>query len=355
MSAIADLHGALALARRRWFRADPGRRAGVIRPVISVGNLAVGGRGKTPLVAALARLLVEMGERPAILTRGYARRDRRRDLLVVHDGVRLHADVEAAGDEPLMLARSLGDVAVVVAADRVLAAVVAESRLGCTVHLLDDGFQHHRLERDLDCVVVTEDDVTRGAMMPSGRLREPLVALADADVVFTDAEALPTVTECAVSLGIPAHHVLGIARDLGVPRLAEPWATPPRVPRSAPVVAMAGIAGPARFFDALTAGGWNVVETIAFDDHHWFSRHDVARMAAVAARHGAALILTTEKDMMRLLPWRPLPLPVAWVPLELSWPAAQVREILAERLAEVRRERSGEPNWPVVAPGRTTS
>ena len=115
MNAIAHLHGALALARRRWFQADPGRRAGVVCPVISIGNLAVGGRGKTPVVAEMARLLVEMGERPAILTRGYARRDTRRDLVVVHDGVRLRADVAAAGDEPLMLARALGNVAVIVA------------------------------------------------------------------------------------------------------------------------------------------------------------------------------------------------------------------------------------------------
>jgi tetraacyldisaccharide 4'-kinase len=348
MNAIADLHGALALARRRWFQADPGRRAGVVRPVISIGNLAVGGRGKTPVVAEMARLLVEMGERPAILTRGYARRDTRRDLVVVHDGVRLRADVAAAGDEPLMLARALGNVAVIVAADRALAAVVAEARLGCTVHLLDDGFQHHRLERDLDCVIVTEEDVTRGAMMPAGRLREPLEVLAEADVVFTDPAALPTVTETAVAMGIPAHHVLSIAREPGVPRMVEPWGAPPRVPRTAPVVAVAGIAGPERFFDSLRTAGWNLVDQVAFADHHWFTRDDVARIDALARRHAAALILTTEKDIMRLLPWRPLPLAVAWVPLELSWPVVQVREIVVARLAMVRRARSPEPPWPVT-------
>ncbi len=349
MSPIADLHGRLALARRRWFRADPSRRLAARQPVISIGNLAVGGRGKTPLVAQMARLLASMGERPSILTRGYARRDTRRDLVVVHDGVRLCADLDAAGDEPLMLARALGTIPVVVGADRALAAVVAEARLGCTVHVLDDGFQHHRLERDLDCVVVTEEDVATGRMMPSGRLREPVEALADADVIFTDAAAVPVVTLVAVSLGIAAHHVLPVGRHLGVPRLVEPWGAPPRQPRSAPVLAMAGIAGPERFFAALRADGWNVAETLAFADHHRFDRADIGRMDAAARRSGATLILTTEKDMMRLLPSRPLPLPVAWVPLEVSWPTEQVREILAARLAEARREPGGEGvwRWPV--------
>jgi tetraacyldisaccharide 4'-kinase len=191
--------------------------------------------------------------------------------------------------------------------------------------------------------------------MPVGRLREPLEALADADVVFTDAEALPTVTERAVAMGIPAHHVLSIAREPGAPRLVEPWGAAPVVPRGAPVVAVAGIAGPARFFDSLRAAGWNVVADVAFADHHWFTAGDVARLGAVARQHAAALILTTEKDMMRLLPRRPLPLPVAWVPLELSWPVVQVREIVAARLAAVRRARSPEPPWPVTTTPRVTS
>lgn len=346
MTPLASLHGQVALARRRWFHAEPARRARVDQPVISIGNIAVGGRGKTPLVAAMARLLVDMGERPAILTRGYARRDTRHDVVVVHDGVRLRADVDAAGDEPVMLARALGNVPVIVAADRALAAVVAEARLGCTVHLLDDGFQHHRLARDLDCVIVTEEDVTTGAMMPEGRLREPVEALTDADVLFTDEAEVSVVSGCAIALGIDAHHVLGVSRSLGVPRLVEPWGAPPRVPRSAPVVALTGIASPERFVVALRAAQWNVIEHVACRDHHWFTRDDLARATTAATRHGASLILTTEKDMMRLLPLRPLPVPVAWVPLELTWPAAQVREIVAARIDEVRRSRQA-PTWAV--------
>ena len=355
MRPIADLHGRLALARRRWFRADPSRQASARQPVISIGNIAVGGRGKTPLVAEMARLLVSMGERPAILTRGYARRDPRRDLVVVHDGTRLRADLDVAGDEPLMLARALGTVPVIVAADRVLAAAVAESRLGCTVHVLDDGFQHHRLERDLDCVIVTEEDVSTGMMMPAGRLREPVEALADADVLFTDAVAVPAVTAVAVSSGIAGHHVLAVERHLGVPRLVEPWGAPPRQPRSAPVLAMAAIAGPQRFFDDLRADGWNVVETLAFGDHHRFAGSDLERMDAVARQCGATLVLTTEKDVMRLLPLRPLPLPVAWVPLEVSWPAEQVCEIVAARLADARRARRHDIAWHWPAAGRVAS
>jgi tetraacyldisaccharide 4'-kinase len=324
--------------------------------VISVGNLSVGGSGKTPLVGHLASLLREAGEYPAVLSRGYRREQADAGVVVVRDAEGMLADLARAGDEPSLLARLLPGCAVLVGQDRHLAGVLAESRLGCTVHVLDDGFQHHRLERDLDCVIVTEDDVTTGLMMPSGRLREPVEALADADVIFTDAAAVPVVTSVAVSLGIAGHHVLPVGRHLGVPRLVEPWGAPPRQPRSAPVLAVAAIAGPGRFFDALRVAGWNVVETLAFADHHPFDRADIERMHAAARQCGAALILTTEKDMIRLLPSRPLPLPVAWVPLEVSWPAEQVRDIVEVRLAEARRTRRGhEIAWRWPASGSVTS
>ncbi len=147
------LYGQVARARRSWYERRPSRRRHLARPVVSVGNLSVGGTGKTPLVAALAGWLVAHGERPAILSRGYARRDRTAEPAVVSDGARLLLDVHAAGDEPLMLARAVPGAVVVVGADRYASGRHAETVLGATVHLLDDGFQHIQLGRDLDIVV----------------------------------------------------------------------------------------------------------------------------------------------------------------------------------------------------------
>src|SRR5262249_55485413 len=154
------------------------------RPVVSIGNLAAGGRAKTPMAAFVARALRDAGERPAILSRGYARRRAEDGVVVVRDAEGMRADLDRAGDEPLMLARQLDGVAVFVSSSRPLAGRLAECRLGCTVHVLDDGFQHFDLRRDVDLVMVAQEDVDRPVTLPSGRLREPLDAAAAADALI---------------------------------------------------------------------------------------------------------------------------------------------------------------------------
>ena len=167
------MYGAAATWRRRWYSRDPARARRLTRPVISVGNLRVGGSGKTPVVAHLAQLLVERGERPAVLTRGYARVRPKAGVTIVSDGTRVLEDVAASGDEPFMLARALPGVPVLVGADRFASGLLAESQLGVTVHLLDDGFQHVCLARDIDLLLVDEADLN-DHVLPAGRLREPL-------------------------------------------------------------------------------------------------------------------------------------------------------------------------------------
>ena len=151
----------------------PSVRAGI--PVLAVGNLTVGGSGKTPLAAEIARLLLDLGERPAILSRGYARKIPSEGVIVVSDGMQMQADVDRSGDEPFMLARMVPQAVVLVCASRYVAGRLAESRLGCTVHVLDDGFQHFELRRDIDLLIAPNalDDVRT---LPSGRFREPLDA-----------------------------------------------------------------------------------------------------------------------------------------------------------------------------------
>jgi len=331
---LNTLYSALARGRRQWFDRHPEARRHLARPVVSVGNLAVGGSGKTPVVAHLARLLAAGGERPAVLSRGYARRRPLDGVVVVRDPDRVRAGVDTAGDEPLMLAHQLDGVSVLVAADRHLAGVVAERHLDASVHLLDDGFQHMMLARDVDLVLVDARDVAEPRTLPGGRLREPVDTLARADAVIVTGDGEDVRTRLA-ALG--ARQVFRLVRRLGDARRAEPGAGPVPAPGACRAVAFAAVARPDRFLADLQAAGWTVAGDLRFRDHHRYSRADVGLVARLVAESGAGVALTTEKDLMRLLPLAPLAAPVAWVPLEVTIePADQFRAWLVERLAEAR-------------------
>lgn len=305
MNILSGLYGRAARWRRAWYERHPHRRAQLDRPVISVGNLAVGGSGKTPTVAALARLLQQRGERPAILSRGYARRARADGVVVVSDGNRVLEPTMRSGDEPQMLARSLDGVPVLVARERFLAGRLAERRFECTVHILDDGFQHLRLARDIDLVIVSKADLEE-TILPVGGLREPLIAIRHAHAVLvpgSDEDAavvtaqLPRVTggfswpEVPEFFRIAYHYDAVRPVNPGEPRRAEGGRR---------VIAVAGIARPERFFAAARAQGWEIVGEMAFRDHHWFTDRDVQSIARAAAAAGADCVLTTEKDATRL-------------------------------------------------------
>jgi tetraacyldisaccharide 4'-kinase len=264
--------------------------------VISVGNLVVGGSGKTPTVAALVRLLLAMGERPSVLSRGYARRMRARGVVVVSDRDRVLEPVSRSGDEPQMLARTLPGIPVFVSADRYLAGVLAERQFACTVHVLDDGFQHLTLARDIDLLMIAPADL-HDRVLPAGRLREPLSSAraADAVLVTADDETAPV----AARLGVAT--TFRVIAAITAPRLIEPFGAPLTVTPGSRALACAGIARPERFFDAARRQGWNVVRTVPFRDHHWFTAGDVDRLLAMARSLSADVILTTEKDAMRLL------------------------------------------------------
>jgi len=273
--------------------------------VISVGNLTWGGSGKTPFVVELARMLLARGERPAILTRGYGRRDKTEGVLVVSDGARILEPVTRSGDEPQLLARQLPGVPVLVSPDRYLAGSLAARHFGTTVSLLDDGFQHVQLERDIDLLLVSSADL-EDRVLPSGRLREPLEAARFADALLVSS-ADDEVMAIARELGhAGAFHVApryGSLRDVGRVLSDPPQDTsdPPHVATvPSRVLAVAGIARPARFFVALRALGYDVVREMAFRDHHWFSRRDLDEIRKAARAVGASMVVTTEKDAVRL-------------------------------------------------------
>ena len=317
---LSKLYAAAVRRRRERYASRPELRLRLRRPVISVGNLAVGGRGKTPVAAYLARTLLEMGERPAILSRGYGRSDRSDGVVVVRDADGIRADLPRAGDEPLMLARQLPGVSVLTCPNRYLAGRLAERHLGATVHVLDDGFQHLQLDRDVDLLILGREDVARPRTLPGGRLREPLDTLIAADAILTADDEV--VVDAA-----------GGAPPLF--RLRRSMPPPPRDAR--PALAIAGIASPDRFFGELRQAGWPLAATIAFRDHHPYSVRDVAAIMGRARQVAAERVVTTEKDLVRLLPFRPFPIPIDVVPLRVEPAATQeFREWIAGALRGAR-------------------
>jgi tetraacyldisaccharide 4'-kinase len=314
----------IARLRRAWY-ARPGRSRRLPHPVISVGNLSMGGSGKTPVVAAVARLLRQRGERPVILTRGYGRRGQTEGVLVVSDGQRVLEPVERSGDEPQLLARTLQGVPVLVGADRYLAGMFAVRHFAATVSILDDGFQHVQLERDVDLLLVSMDDLN-DRVVPAGRLREPLDAaqLADAVLVTGSEEEVVAVATAAKH---PKAFWVKTMYDVGlINRRVQK--DPPSTER---VVAFAGIARPERFFNALRSLGYEVARELTYPDHHWYTARDIAGIQVAAREAGAAVIITTEKDAVRC------DLECAVLPITVQVePAAEFERWLMGRLRSAR-------------------
>lgn len=266
-------------------------------PVVSIGNLSVGGAGKTPFVAELARLLSERSISVDVLSRGYGRRSEatlERVLPEEEDGA------ARFGDEPLLLARGTG-VPIYVGASRYRAGLLAESGSSAVpatrdvfdgdaggwpghVHLLDDGFQHRQLHRTVDLVLLHPRD-TEDALLPGGHLRESLTALRRADCLLLRED--DATTKRALERTAIAKPIWRVRRSVQVPQ------------GCGRVVAFAAIAHPGEFFAALRSEGVAVRKTFAFRDHHRFTAQDL-RMLVEAAQAEKAILLTTEKDLLRL-------------------------------------------------------
>ena len=337
MSVASHVYAVAARYRRAWLAGHPSRVRRLDRPVVSVGSLAAGGSGKTPLAGFVARRLLEAGHRPAILSRGYGRTAPDDGVTIVSDGTHLRADLARAGDEPLMLARALPDVPVVVSPDRYLAGRVAELHLGATVHVLDDGFQHMVLARDVDLLIVDAGDVDRPRLLPAGRLREPISAARHSDAVLVSGEG-DVARAIADRLGVADAFTL--ARTTGAP-VEETGTGPGPLKSIGSALLVSGIARPARFEADVRAQGLDVAGAMAFRDHHAFTRGDIDRIAAKQRDTAAEIVMTTEKDLVRLLIHRPWPFRVAVLPLNVAVePASDFASWLVGRIAQVRaRER----------------
>ena len=330
---LSTIYGEVASRRRAWYAGRPDTRRRLRRPVVSVGALSVGGSGKTPVVAHLAELLSRMNEHPAVLSRGYGRRRQLDGVVVVRtagdDAVR--AELDTAGDEPLMLARRLSGVSVLVCADRYPAGVLAERRLGATVHLLDDGFQHLSLDRDVDLLVVGAHDLDDPRTVPGGRLRERPDSARAAHALVVETESADEACQLAAQFGVAEG--FHFTRRLGTPRDAVTGA-PHEPVAGEPVLVVAGIARPKEFAEGLRLIGYTPADVMGFRDHHRYTARDLDAITASARTLGATRVLTTEKDLVRLLPYAPFDPPLAWVPLSVTVePAERFQRWLGDRLA----------------------
>lgn len=345
-------YGAAGRARRALYRAGVLTVERVEAPVVSVGNITAGGTGKTPLVEWLARAAAREGRRVCILTRGYGRVDAGKRV-VVSDGERILAEAREAGDEPRLLAENLLEhkVAVVSDANRVEAARWASEHLRSDSFILDDGFQHLRLARDLNILTLDASDPWGGGrLLPRGRLREPLAELKRADlIVITRAELavdLEDVRACAASLSGGRPVLIARTATLRIKLLAAPQseaiAPEPHEIESIPqpLAAFCALGNPQAFFARARSEGFEITYTRAFADHHAYTQSDVDACVIEAARHGARALLTTAKDAVKLRALNfALPCYVLEVALQFD-DDARMRAILGEVLSRRRSNSS---------------
>lgn len=306
LAPASKLYEMAALVRAEAYATGYFKARRLDRPVISVGNITLGGTGKTPLVAALAAYLRDQNLEVVVLTRGYGRRRKGREVLRSEAGEMPVDAFERGGDEPALLARELPGVNIVVDADRYAAGAWAEREIDPDVFLLDDGFQHLRLARDLDILVVDATDPFGGLHLPPlGRLREPLQGMCRADAVVVtrsdrsfDGALVERVIRGTCGEEVPvfyAYHDLTELRPLAGGQGRAPYSL-----RGQRVGVLTAIGNPAVLLEDLANAGIEVVSESLFADHHDFEQPDVDRAVARARDAGATAIVTTEKDAVKL-------------------------------------------------------
>jgi tetraacyldisaccharide 4'-kinase len=309
MSLLSSIFGVGVRARNMLYDRGVSRVRKLEAPVVSVGNLSVGGSGKTPFVLLLGELLKARKVKFDILSRGYGRRTS--GVARVDPG----GLAQDFGDEPLLLARRLG-IPVIVGEDRYEAGVFAEKSLGPHLHLLDDGFQHRALGRDFDIVLVTPEDA-RDCLLPAGRLREPLTSLSRADAVVLSSGASPALFPLDGKL------VWRVRRGISTENV------PAR-----PVV-FCGIARPQNFLLQLRTAGIEPVAQALFRDHHAYAERDIQDLLKLRQQSEAEGFVTTEKDAVNLGGYLDALQPLAVIPVKMELvEAANALDTILRMIAE---------------------
>jgi tetraacyldisaccharide 4'-kinase len=326
---------ALALNLRVWRRLA----ACAPIPIISVGNLTVGGNGKTPFTLFLASLLRERGLRTAIVSRGYGRKRAR--AAIVSDGARMRMDAGEAGDEPAMMAKSFaGPIAV--ARRRIDAISRLMRRAPLDAAILDDGFQHLRLRRDLDLLLVSESrGFGNGRVLPAGPMREPLSAIARADAVIlmADGDAIGLAPAHRAALARRPLFRAAIAPSAMIRASGGEWIESPLDLRGRRVSLVSGLAHPEGFRSMVRALGAEIVVAIDYPDHHDYGPGDWENIMAAARR--ADFVLTTEKDLVKLERFSPAGFSLYALRLKVTMDADDEARLIEMALKAIRRRKAG--------------
>ena len=314
MNPLATIYGAGVLARNALYSRSLLKPKRLQGSTISVGNLSIGGSGKTPFVLLLGELLKARGVKFDVLSRGYGRQSK--GVMEVDPG----GPAVDFGDEPLLIARKLG-VHVVLGEDRYQAGLFSEQKYGPQTHLLDDGFQHRALARDFDIVLVTAEDA-RDKLLPAGRLREPLSSLSRADAIV--------LTSGAAAEGFPHHgkQVWRVRRGI----------RPENVPDCP--VAFCGIARPNGFFLQLQKAGVDVAAEAVYRDHYAYTDKDIRELLTLKRNSEAGGFVTTEKDAINLGGYLSALQPISVVPVKMELlDAANAVDTMLRMISE-RRQRA---------------
>lgn len=302
LAVLSTLYGIGIRLRERSIK----RRRGRALPgfVLSIGNITAGGTGKTPAAMMIAKWAMARGRRVAVLSRGYGGRYGRR-VLEVSDGQRLLVDPAMAGDEPCLMAMRLQGIPIVVARERYRAGFFASGKFNSDFFVLDDGFQHRALARDLDLVLLdAESPFGNGHLLPRGPLREPVFHLARAGAfLMTRWSGTQAQKDAADSVGtrfpgIPIFRAAHIADQVIFPATHE--ARDPEFLRGKRVVAFAAIARPRAFRNMLLEQGVDLLNFRTFRDHHHFTEKEIRDLVSMKSALGAEFIITTEKDLVRI-------------------------------------------------------
>ncbi len=296
---LSGIYNAAVIARRRAFQRGLLARSRVGARVIVAGNITVGGVGKTPLAEWTARKLFENGMKSALICRGY--KGSAAGPMVVSDGRGNISSPELAGDEPVMLASHLPGVPVVAGKDRTRACETAIKSFGATHLVLDDGFQHLALERDMDIIVLdSKDDPAKHYLLPRGPLREPLTAAASAHaIVLSRADSPDTPRWEWMERVCPEAPVFPMRLKIrGITSIQGDQIRP----LNQSSFAFCGIGTPQGFLNTLEEAGVEVRGSEVFKDHHPYTRADIEALAAAAGRCGAQRLITTEKDAVKIRP-----------------------------------------------------
>lgn len=301
---IGMLYALLMRLREIFFKTNIFKRHAIDVPIVSVGNLVLGGSGKTPVVIYLAKLFIKHGYKTAVVSRGYGGTASRR-VNIVSDGKRILLSSKESGDEPRFIAETVPEVMVVTGKKRVYPCNYAVNNLNCDVIILDDGFQHMAVSRDLDLVLFNGADLYSNMhVFPGGMLREPFSALNRADCFL--------ITNCSKEnydkVRTFSKHLENVWSDKPVYRsnflpqcfVDREGNTFPLDLKSTKVFAFCGIASPSRFNKTLEDLSINIVAFKSFQDHKRYSEDAIRKIENLAHQYGAEILLTTEKDMVKL-------------------------------------------------------